>query len=67
MTYEPAPAGALDGSSGGVELLLEGVEAAESVENGFFERAISKGTSVTLAFACSRSKVLPEERVVNVT
>jgi len=48
-------------------LLLEGVEAAESVENGFFERAISKGTSVTLAFACSRSKVLPEERVVNVT
>jgi hypothetical protein len=29
ITHEPAPAGALDGGGGGVELLLERIERAE--------------------------------------
>lgn len=66
-TYEPAPAGALDGSGGGVELLLEGIEGAPSLEDSLLERAFTESTAVALALGGGGREVLPEERMVDVT
>ena len=65
-TYKPAPARALNAGGGGVELLLEGVEGAEGLDDGALERAILETTTVTLALGGSGREVLPEERVVDV-
>jgi len=65
-TYEPAPTGALNSSGGGIELLLEGVNRSKSLLDSFLERAILKDTAVALAFSRRRSKILPEEGMINV-
>lgn len=60
---EPAPAGALDGGNGSVEAGLQVVERAKVTLDGLLE-----GTVVELSTALlGRGKVLPEERVVDVT
>ena len=66
-THEPAPAGALDGRSGGVELLLEGVEGAPLLDDGLLEGTVTEGAAVALALGRGGREVLPEERVVDVT
>ena len=63
---EPAPAGALDGRSGGVELLLEGIEGAPLLDDGLLEGAVAEGAAVALALRRGGREVLPEERVVDV-
>ena len=65
-TYNPAPAGALDGGGGGVELLLEVVERAEGLDNGVLERAVAERAAVALALGGRAREVLPEEGVVDV-
>lgn len=60
---EPAPTGALDGGDGSVEAGLEVVERAKVTLNGLLEGTVLEG-STALA---GGSKVLPEERVVDVT
>lgn len=59
---EPAPTRALDGGNGSVEGGFEVVERAKVTFDGLLEGTILK-LSTALA---GRSKVLPEERVVNV-
>ena len=66
MTYEPAPAGTLDTSSGGVEFLLEVFEGSESLSDGLLEGTLGEGTTVALTLGLGTSKVLPEEGVVDV-
>ena len=66
-THEPAPAGALDGSSGSVELLLEVVEGAERLDDRVLEGAVAEDTAVALALRRGACEVLPEEGVVDVT
>lgn len=66
-TYEPAPAGTLDTGSGGVEFLLEVVEGAESLSDGLLERTVGEDTTVALTLGLGTSKVLPEERMVDVS
>ena len=65
--YEPAPAGTLDTSGGGVEFLLEVVEGSESLGDGLLEGTLGEGTTVALTLGLGTSKVLPEERVVDVS
>ena len=65
-THEPAPAGALDGGRGRVELLDEGVDGAPVLLDGGLEGAGVDGTTVALALRLGRREVLPEERVVDV-
>lgn len=66
-THEPAPAGALDGRGGRVELLLEVVERAEGLRDGLLEGAVTESTTVALALGGRAREVLPEEGVVDVT
>lgn len=61
---KPAPARALDGSSLGIHLLLEVLEAAKVSLDLVVED--TRGGNLDLSRA-GGSKVLPEERVVNVT
>lgn len=65
MTHEPAPARALDSGRGSVEFLLQIIKATESLVNCILKRAILQFATMTLALACSRCEVLPEERVIN--
>ena len=65
--YEPAPAGTLDTSGGGVEFLLEVVEGSESLGDGLLEGTLGEGTTVALTLGLGTSKVLPEEGVVDVS
>ena len=46
--YEPAPAGTVDTSRGGVEFLLEVVEGSESLSDGLLEGTLGEGTTVAL-------------------
>lgn len=57
----------MDRGGGGVELLLEVLEAAKGLVNGILERAGSKFAAIPLPLRGSRSEVVPEERVVNVS
>ena len=66
-TYNPAPAGALDSSSGRVKLLLEVVDGAPGLEDRLLERPILEVTTVALALRLGRREVLPEEGVVDMT
>lgn len=60
---EPSPTRALDGGNSGVEAGLQVVERAKVTLNGLLE-----GTILELSTALfGRGKVLPEERVVDVT
>ena len=65
-THEPAPARALDGGGGSVELLLEVVKGAELLGDGLLEGTVTEGTTVALALGGGGREVLPEERVVDV-
>ena len=56
----------MDTSSGGIELLLEVVEATKSLIDGLLERSVNKLSAVA-ALLSRRSEVLPEQRVVDVT
>lgn len=61
VTYEPAPAGTLDGSSRSVKLLLEVIEGAKVAGDELLELAI-----LELGLGGLRgSQVLPEKRVVD--
>ena len=62
VVSEPSPSRALDAEGLGVELLLELLESAKVLDNEFLERAVLKGRTG----AVGRSKVLPEEGVVDV-
>lgn len=63
ILHQPRPAAPLDARERGVELLLEGIEAAVRVVDGGRE-----GAGRGLAAALGRGReVLPEERVVDVT
>ena len=64
-TYEPAPAGALDGRGGGVELRLEGFEGAEGLDDRVLERAVAEDAAGAFALGGRWGEVLPEERVVD--
>ena len=72
---EPGPARTLDGSSSGVEFLLESVKAAKLAVDLSLERASLKDTTdlvlVLSGALCigkpGRGHVLPEKRVVDVT
>ena len=66
-TYNPAPAGTLNSSSGRVELLLEVVDGSPSLEDRLLERSILEVTTVALALRLGRREVLPEEGVVDMT
>lgn len=61
VTYEPAPARALDTSSSGVEFLLEGVEGAPAFEDSIPERAVTKYTTIAPVLGRRWRKVPPEE------
>ena len=67
ITHEPTPARSLDTSGSSVEFLLEGVNAAKGFLNGILERSSREGSAVSFALRVSGSKVLPEERVVDVS
>lgn len=60
---EPAPTGALDGGDSSVEARLQVVERAKVTLDGLLEGAIVELSAALLG----RGKVLPEERVVDVT
>jgi len=60
---KPPPATALDGGGLGVHSLLELLHGAEVADNSVLEVALFKGTSA----GGTRSKVLPEQRVVDVS
>jgi len=60
---EPAPAAPLNPSSGGVELLLERLDRTKVALDCVLESAVLE---IAAAFL-DRRKVLPEERVVDVT
>lgn len=64
-TYEPSPTGTLDAGCGSIELLLQVVQGAESLDDSIAEGAGSKNATIALALALGRSKVGPEERVVD--
>lgn len=64
--HEPAPARALDGRGGSVELLLELVEGAKSLRDGGLEGAILEGAAVALLLGGRGREVEPEEGVVDV-
>ena len=64
---EPAPAGALNARSGGVELLDEGVERTPLLVDRVGERARLELATVALALLSRAGKVLPEEGVVDVS
>jgi hypothetical protein len=65
-TYEPAPARALDASGSRVELFLERVQRAPTLDDGRLERAILEYATMAFALGRGRRKVFPEERVVDV-
>lgn len=65
--YHPAPAGALDARGGGVERLLQVVEAAERLVDSLLERAVVQLSAVALALRRRGRKVRPEEGVVDVS
>ena len=67
VVSEPAPAGALDGSSGRIELLLEVINGAPSLEDRLLKRSVLEVTTVALALRLGRREVLPEEGVVDMT
>ena len=67
ITYEPAPARALNTSSGSVELLNERLDGAPGVGDGSLQRTIVKSATVSSVLGGSGGEVLPEQRVVNVT
>ena len=62
VLHQPCPATALDAGEGGVELLLERIEAAVAGVDGFGEGA---GWGLAAALALGY-EVLPEEGVVDV-
>lgn len=65
ITHNPAPAGALDASSGCVELLLEVVNRAEGAVDGFLKGAVVQDTSIALVLGLGRREILPEQTVVD--
>lgn len=64
-TYKPSPARALNTGGGGVELLFQVIETAESVNDRIFQRAVLESAPIALALRCSRSQVLPEQGMVD--
>jgi hypothetical protein len=68
-TYKPAPARALNGHGGGIELLDKALERAPVVLDGVFQGAILENAAVALGMLAvwGGCEVLPEERVVDVT
>ena len=66
-THEPAPARALDGGRGRVELLDEDVDRAPVLLDGRLEGAGIDRPTVALALRLGGREVLPEEGVVDVT
>ena len=65
-TYDPAPARALDASSGRVEFFLELIHRSPALADGSLQRAILEHAAVALALGRRGREVLPEERVVDV-
>jgi len=64
---QPSPSRPLNTKSGSVELLLEVVEAAKRLVNGVLQRTGLQNASISLVLRCSRGKVLPEQRVVDMS
>lgn len=67
ITYDPTPARALNTSGGSVELLLEGLNGTPLLLDSGLEGTVTEATAVALALRRSRSQVLPEERMVDVS
>lgn len=65
-TYEPAPAGTLDGRRGRIELLFESVERAKGGIDGCLQRAFLEHATVTVTLGRRRRQVRPEEGVIDV-
>jgi hypothetical protein len=57
----------LDGSCGSVELLLQVVQTTERLDDSLFESAILQYTTVSFLFVGGRSKIFPEEGVIDMT
>ena len=66
-TNEPSPSRPLDTKSGSVELLLEDIETAKRLVNGILQRTGLQSASIALVLRCSRGKILPEQRVVDMS
>jgi hypothetical protein len=66
-TYEPSPSGTLNRKGSGIELLFHVVEATKRMANSILQWAILQSASVSLALGMSRGKILPEQRVVDMS
>ena len=64
--YEPSPSRTLDPSGRGVELRFECIDGSKGTLDLRLERAVPEDTTVSPVFSV-RGKVLPEERVVDMT
>jgi len=64
---KPTPTRTLNGRSGGVELLLQVVEASKGLVDRVFERTSFQNTTVAFVDGCRWCHVLPEQGVVDVT
>ncbi len=65
-THEPTPARALDTGSGRVEFLRELPVRSPALNDGVLKGTVPKLTAVALTLSRGRSKVFPEERMVDV-
>ena len=66
-THEPAPARALDGSGGRVELFLEVLDSTKVGLDGLFKRSVMEFPSRAFTLSLGRCEVLPEQGMVDVT
>ena len=66
-TYEPSPTSSLNSSSSSVKLLYEVLETAKGRDDSFFQGTVFQDTTSSLVDGRRRSKVLPEQGVVDVS
>lgn len=64
---KPAPARSLNSKRRLIELLLQIVEAAKIAFDGLLERSILQDPACSFLYFSRRSKVLPEQRVVDMS
>ena len=66
-TYKPSPPRALNTKSGSIEFLLQVFKTAECLFDSGLQGAITQIASMTLLLRRSWGKILPEQRVVDMS
>ena len=66
-THKPSPSRSLNTKSSRVEFLLQVVEATKRLDNGILQWAIFQNATIALFLRGSRGKILPEQRVVDMS